>query len=382
MDILVNKMKNSMTDMICHIQLNTIHEKNDSFVISDTSHNLSLCYNKIFRIKKSNKIKYLRFINIYIDVELFNFDGNMENVIDIYFASLFYFNGKITDVDFFRLDKFPNLKMLKITYITYLNKINGLKCLKNLKELTITNCAIKKIEGLENMNNLTILNLSYNNIKKIEGLENLNNLTHLNLPHNNIKKIEGLENLNNLEHLILSYNNIKKIEGLENLNNLTYLNLSYNNIKKIEGLENLNNLTHLNLSCNNIIKIEGLENLNDLTCLELSNNQINKIKISDKNAKLKYVNLIKNKLKHFDCQCSKMNIYLQEIKLSGNNLRKIKGLNKIMNLEKIVIDDDYFDIIDIDLLKKIINNENNYLIIKKMMCELNKMFELLYLSDN
>lgn len=121
--------------------------------------------------------------------------------------------------------------------------------------------------------------------------------------------------------LNLSNNKIDSIKGFENFKELLYLNFYNNSITIIEDLQQLCKLEILILSQNKIVKLSEISNCN-LKILNLISNQITKIKGLEK---------LKN---------------LEEIYLTLNHIKEIDGFDNLKNLKILKIDFNYLTEVD------------------------------------
>jgi Leucine-rich repeat (LRR) protein len=124
--------------------------------------------------------------------------------------------------------------------------------------------------------------------------------------------MEGIERFPNLKSIELVHNNISKIDNISDLTQLLTLRIDDNPISKIENLETSTSLKGLYLNDCNISKIEGLENL-DLQGISLCNNQIKRIE----------------GINHM--------VNLTELHLDNNQIQKIEGLDKIIKLKSLTL---------------------------------------------
>ncbi|MFX1470275.1 MAG: leucine-rich repeat protein [Promethearchaeota archaeon] len=211
--------------------------------------------------------------------------------------------------------------------------------------------SITQIERLDKCVNLLNLSLSFNQIKEIDGLENLKELVFLELSHNHINEIKGLDELKNLKELSLHTNHIRTIEGLDWLSQLEYLDLRSNHIEKIENLENLSNLKVLLLSNNEIQKIEGLDNLKNLEKLVLGHpmgdhhsKKITKIENLDNLRNLRHLEIWEESITKYENLSNLKN--LKSLTISPfyrGSIKEISGLEHLVNLEEINVEDFSFE---------------------------------------
>lgn len=165
--------------------------------------------------------------------------------------------------------------------------------------------------------------------------------------------------------LNLSGNKIDVIKGFENLTEVLYLNLSNNSLKVLENLQYLCKLEKLILSGNKIVKLNEVSNLN-LKMLNLKSNQITKIKGLEK---------LEN---------------LEEIYLTLNHIKEIEGFQNLRNVKVLKIDFNYLTEVDCQELSncnlRYLDLRNNWIIkiknigvlreIKKLNLKYNKIQEI------
>ena len=158
----------------------------------------------------------------------------------------------------------------------------------------------------------------------------------LNVSNNEIESLIGMPRPEVIKNLQASNNCLSKIEEgpFQHCQALTSLDLSYNSIAKIENLFYLTHLHSLNLSHNRITVVENLEGLVNLRQLNLSDNTINSIFVRSPLPKLVVLDLSGNKFRRpmglnaFPC--------LSTLKIDRNKLNTLSGLQKQLNLRRII----------------------------------------------
>ena len=147
-----------------------------------------------------------------------------------------------------------------------------------------------------------------------------------------------------LKILILSNNELKTFK-LVSLNNLTTLNISYNKISKLELIE-LKNLISLDLSHNRLTSITLGGEIDQIPFkymkyLRLNNNELSEVKFLDvseidKQHKIQYVNLSRNRLTSIESMFDYMP-YITDLNIANNylNLFKVKFPKYIKNVKYI-----------------------------------------------
>ena len=106
----------------------------------------------------------------------------------------------------------------------------------------------------------------------------LGEIRELNLKDSDLEDISDMAKLENLEVLLLDDNPIKDIEPISELTNLKELSLSNTKINNITPLANLTNLEFLNISnCENLKGYFVLKNLKNLKVLNIAGNSIDSL---------------------------------------------------------------------------------------------------------
>lgn len=219
---------------------------------------------------------------------------------------------------------------------------------KNMNENTLSD-----IRALARLKNLTSLKISGNVALDISPLAYVTSLKHLALNCNNLSSIHPLMYLTNLESLVI-YDDIVYFEDVNNLESLKSLEISgegeefkitenlggleelyIGGAEKIIGLENLTNLKSLTCRGANLKSVQGLEMLSGLQRLEIS--------VNDGVEKLDDITGLFNLTN------------LKELKLSGVNqeIKNIKGIEKLANLESLILWCDIKDLTGIEKLSKL-----------------------------
>ncbi|XP_077233099.1 uncharacterized protein LOC143875440 isoform X2 [Tasmannia lanceolata] len=200
----------------------------------------------------------------------------------------------------------------------------GLCSLKRLKTLYLDNNQLddRSLPScLGNLSSLEDLYLSYNNLRnprgRSTGLCGLKRLTNLDISRNNLHDqslASCLGNLSSLENLDLSENNLTFIStGLCSLKRLKTLDLSVNQLddRSLPScLGNLSSLEDLYLSFNNLRNPRGMStglcSLKRLKTLDLRVNQLDDLSLPS---------------------CLGNLSYLEDLRLSNNNLRNPRGMS-------------------------------------------------------
>lgn len=277
----------------------------------------------------------------------------------------------------------------------YLKDLTELKMFPVLENLYLNSNSLDSIDFFPAMNNLKILSLSNNNIKNISPLKNVPDVYMLDLSNNKFLDFSTLPALLKLKSLSLNYNNINDFSPLLKLPNLTELNLSGAIVSKKNNLPSLPKLIRLHLQNNQItvndIKLfETLSSYNSLEYLDLSDNQLgNLYPLTFYNNNLhkegtypqfkllKSLNISRNQLQTL----YPLIVYtdLEELYVSGNQLKETTSLAQLVNLKVLSIDN--CGINNIDFIKMLVqlndlNISNNYITDYTALFELKKLKQL------
>jgi Leucine-rich repeat (LRR) protein len=159
---------------------------------------------------------------------------------------------------------------------------------------------------------VTSLEMFFSGYQNITGMNFFPNLTTLILMGQDISKIEGLSTCSVLKELWICECKIKMIEGLTACKKLIVLHLYSNCISQITNISNLTDLEVLGLAQNRITNIEGVGALLKLHNLNLADNRIEQIGHS-----------------------LDVNINLEVLNLSGNNICSFRELTHLIRLPKL-----------------------------------------------
>ena len=193
--------------------------------------------------------------------------------------------------------------------------------------------------------NLELINKELTDIKIIKDYIHIQ---YLNLSTNKLEHLSNLYHLKSLKKLIVSKNHIKNFldfgENKESnhdditssIRTLNYIDYSYNNITDLGSyLSNHIFLEYIDLSHNQLENLVHISILSNLKYLNVSHNQITNI-LPIKNKVLKQLNLsfnCINSLEHLN-----NNLYnLKMINLANNQLSKLDGLHKLLNINEIYL---------------------------------------------
>jgi internalin A len=332
------------------------YKDNDSYIFDNIEQvnsyeNQIIYYVKTFSgnsIQFENKILYIKSSNLEEFLEMYKFKTNITRI-DIDSES----NLNIPD-------DFTNLKTIYIQN----SKLETLKDFEKfvlLEDLLIKNSKIRYLSDVW-FPKLVQLNLSGNNVYISDDFhERFQNLTMLQLNNCKLTEIpESILKLNNLTELYLENNRITKLpNSIVNLNQLEILLLNNNLFDEIsEDINKLEKLEMLELSNNRIKIIPEFSNLIHFEDLKLGGNDIEEITGLDKLENLMYLNLEKNRIKKI--QNLKHLSKLKSLNLSHNLIEDINELSENKELELLELDNNY--IRNCDVITNLVNLQ--YIVIK------------------
>ena len=279
------------------------------------------------------------------------------------------------------LPKLEEVNMYMCEYSLSTEPRKMLKNIRNIKRISFNSTGLyeNSYEYLEDTsliiskdlwsNNqcLTELDLSGNNIQtyQIRSLKGLDNLEKLILRSNRLGHIQKgiFSSIKHIKHLDLSNNYIELIDknAFKGFCNLEYLNLSDNGIKKVNKdiFSDLCELKRLELSsCINRMDSQIFKNLNKLEYLDISTNKIQRLHdnmFSDL-SNLKFLNIDSNEIEQINSCLFRGMPLLSEFDLSSNNIKSIgNSLCELVNLEKLRLNDNQIENIDLKELSKLEN---------------------------
>ncbi|UAA38935.1 leucine-rich repeat domain-containing protein [Paraneptunicella aestuarii] len=186
---------------------------------------------------------------------------------------------------------------------------------------------------------LTVLDLSNCNLKDTShfaGLSKHKNLETLILRNNDIDDISPICNIRSLERLEIGSNHVEDFTPISNLKSLEVLSVFSQKIKNIDFIKPLRKLRMLELQNNKIQDLSAISSLKSVFFLNLDNNQIED---------LTPLSLLKE---------------LQFLRINGNPIKNIKPLLKLNQLGQLTLDEEQYNTLDIDSLKKTNKNLRIY----------------------
>ena len=194
-------------------------------------------------------------------------------------------------------------------------------------------------------------------ITLIAGLEHLKKLEHVSFRSGFIRKPNGLEHCNQTMRILELYENrLRTLDGVQTLLKLETLDISYNRLGKMEAkyLMPLTNLTKLYIAENKLSEIDpdALKPLTGLEVLDLGGNNIRKIQGLDTLVNLKELWLGKNKIIKIE---GLENLHsLVRLSIQSNRITKMENLNHLTTLEELYLSDQGIEKIEgIDALQKL-----------------------------
>lgn len=161
--------------------------------------------------------------------------------------------------------------------------------------------------------NLQLTGLGLDSLMKLDEICPM--LKNLEVSNNKLSFVTGIPG--SLRSLIIANNNLTDLASFGQLSNLQYLSLANNRYERLNGLANLTHLRELNVDNNHIISLDGISHLDGLIRLSVSGNDL----------------------------CNTLNFSgyswrkLEDLILTGNNIKRIKGLDSLPNLNKLTLDD-------------------------------------------
>ncbi|CAL6065961.1 Conserved_hypothetical protein [Hexamita inflata] len=110
--------------------------------------------------------------------------------------------------------------------------------------LTLNDCNISDLEGVQQFSQLKKLELIRNTqLQQVKQIFSLSNLLSLTISNTKLTNLIGIQNLSKLKYMDLRDNHIVSIEPVKSLNNLKQVLVDYNFIQDLEHLTTTNNYT-------------------------------------------------------------------------------------------------------------------------------------------
>ncbi len=200
--------------------------------------------------------------------------------------------------------------------------------LPKLEELHVSGELVGGLHDIGRMRSLTQLALSSVNLADYASLSQLKQLTFLHISNSNIKSLQPLSGLNQLVQLEMRSNEeLSDLSGVEALQSLRFLTVNGSVVQDISPLRHLA-LRTVELAGNRITDTSPLANQGDLIELIAPRNRI--VRVGTLTAPLlQRVTLNDNSLTELDVSHLPR---LTELSVSNNQLRQIRGLDKVFRL--------------------------------------------------
>lgn len=283
-----------------------------------------------------------------------DFIKKLEKEFDI---QIIHSNKHIIGENYYDVDKEGNIKTLYLYDVNLKDLSVLLPIADNLVNLAVKGCNIRTLGAIKSFTQLQALSLRSNRLHSstLRHLNHLKNLKYLNLFNTHLKDTSLLGDLIGLETLdIGGWNPYREISGLEQLKSLRYLEACY--IFKVNSIGKINvneNLRSLNFGNTFIEKITDLERFPYLEELRLGGQEMKKIEGLDTLhhlKKLSFGNSIIEKIEGLENL-----INLEMLELRSNYISEITGLDNLKNLKVLNLDEN--EIPKIENLDNLINLE-------------------------
>ncbi|GEQ71585.1 hypothetical protein JCM33374_g5270 [Metschnikowia sp. JCM 33374] len=201
-----------------------------------------------------------------------------------------------------------------------------------VKSIDLSKNKLKFVEGLPS--ELFELDVTRNNLSDMTSFHKFHDLQVVNASFNSIRSFSCFNKNVNLTKINLMGNEIDSLEGFPAIHALTSMNLGRNNISGTVHLEKLNlpNLKELNLSENSITAVTGIDSLENLRVLNVNENRIESLNSRRPHRRLKKLLCKFNHLKELNLEFFPN---LRILRLDGNALTSITGLNKLEHLQEL-----------------------------------------------
>lgn len=238
-----------------------------------------------------------------------------------------------------------------------IESLQGLEYAKNLDCLVVTERNLDDIQALKGLSNLKILYLGSNNIYDLSPLSELRSLGFLNLEYNQFANLHRIENLSNLMVLDLTgCENIPDFSSIARLINLEFLNISHTHFENLPILQHMDNLLDLRLNDVGIKDYSTLGQLpyqENIENLQLSGNNIRDISFLSNFSGLMGLNIDQTLIEDISTLSELTN--LTHLGMLENNISDISPLADLVNLQVLEIDADTYNN-NLETVNKLIAN--------------------------
>jgi len=186
-------------------------------------------------------------------------------------------------------------------------------------------------------------------ITLIAGLDHLKKLESVSFRSGFVRKPSGLEHCHETMTVLELYENrLRTLDGVQTLLGLVTLDISYNRLGKMEAkyLMPLTNLTKLYIAENKLAEIDtdALRPLTKLEVLDLGGNNLRKIQGLDTLVNLKEMWLGKNKIVKIEGLDNLKS--LVKLSIQSNRITKMENLNHLVTLEELYLSDQGIEAIE------------------------------------
>lgn len=188
--------------------------------------------------------------------------------------------------------------------------------------VSLTGAGLDSVKDLERFLPLvSSLDISNNGIRVLDGVPS--RLLFLKAEKNHIGDLTMFSTLHDLQRLNVSENEFSSLSALSSNIHLSHLNASKNSITSITAINNLVNLVELDLSLNNLMgELDFAKfNLTNLQDLNLSENKIKSVKGLESLPNLRILNLNENQMQNV--HCASPHLKLKKLLLKLNRLKEL-----------------------------------------------------------
>ncbi|WP_345991808.1 GNAT family N-acetyltransferase [Sulfurimonas sp. HSL-1716] len=222
--------------------------------------------------------------------------------------------------------------------------------LAEINRLDLSGRKIAKLpEEIGLLRNLNALNLSNNKLDSLpDSMRKLSRLVNLNLRRNSFKALPFVLRDINLRSINVSSNKLSDVSILQECEYLRVLDLSGNALKCVDGCFASNNeIRTLNLSSNLLHDMSGVFSmLKKVQRLDISDNIIKEIPQTVKElSSIEEFAASHNRIEKIDAAFFALDV--ERVDLSSNLLASLH-LGSLVSLESLILDDNPFEILDID----------------------------------